>query len=165
MKKHLKLLFAAVAAICCTACPTYNYDHYEPQYMSRQDLLVSVKSLGAKELSDIGKLWINGSNIYICERYKGVHIIDNTNPSAPVAVDFIQIPGCLDIAVRGDILYADNATDLIAYNLTTKQVAARHGNAFRTIVSPDGTYFTQPRKDDMVIVGFKRIEETEHTFF
>ena len=49
---------------------------------------------------------------------KGVHIIDNTSPSHPVNLGFIEIPGNADIAIKNNILYADSYVDLVALDIS-----------------------------------------------
>jgi hypothetical protein len=49
---------------------------------------------------------------------KGIHVIDNSNPSAPKNISFIKIPGNVDLAVKGNYLYADSYTDLAVFNIS-----------------------------------------------
>ena len=55
---------------------------------------------------------------FLNEPNKGVHIIDNSNPASPINKSFISIPGNYDIAVKGNILYADCFTDLLALDIS-----------------------------------------------
>ena len=48
----------------------------------------------------------------------GVHVIDNTDPYSPQRIRFLQIPGCRDVAIRGNLLYADNVTDLVVIDIS-----------------------------------------------
>ncbi|MEZ4904895.1 MAG: hypothetical protein R2822_25665 [Spirosomataceae bacterium] len=48
---------------------------------------------------------------------RGLHVVDNANPAAPKIVAFIKIPGNGDMAVRGNILYADSYSDLVALDI------------------------------------------------
>ena len=60
-------------------------------------------------------------------------MIDNSNPSTPVIIAFIPIPGNVDIAVVDNILYADNYIDLVALDIsnpTAPKVVHREGNIF-----------------------------------
>lgn len=162
MKAICKTASAALAALCCTACPApYTYMDYAPVYMRRGDLEQSVKWAAPRELHNSGKIWTQGSQIFICERYKGVHVIDNQDPRHPARTAFIEIAGCLDIAVQGSILYADNAADLIAIDLDERRETARTRNAFRTIAAPNGQAYPQPQPSDSVIVDFKKQEQTD----
>jgi hypothetical protein len=154
------IVLAAAATLGLTACPPWNeLDLWEPIYMSRADLEVSVKVTEPRELNDAGKIWVHDSQIFICEKYKGVHIIDNRNPKSPQRTAFVEVPGCVDIAVKDNILFADNSADLVAIDLTQRKLVAREKNAFAVIVAPDGiNYPTTVRNSSDVIVGFKRIK-------
>jgi hypothetical protein len=49
---------------------------------------------------------------------KGIHILDNSNPANPKNVAFVDIPGNMDLAVKGNMLYADLYTDLLTLDIT-----------------------------------------------
>jgi hypothetical protein len=97
---------------------TYSYVWFEPLYKTSEQVRESIKSDAATEIKAPGKLFIKGNYIFLNEINKGVHIIDNSNPSAPVNKAFINIPGNIDIAVKGNILYADLYTDLLAIDIS-----------------------------------------------
>jgi hypothetical protein len=65
-----------------------------------------------------GKLFYKDGYVFLNEVMKGVHVIDVRNPQQPVNKAFIKIPGNVDIAVRGNILYADFYTDLVAIDIS-----------------------------------------------
>jgi hypothetical protein len=91
--------------------------HYEPILIKKSDLRASIHMQPVKEFTNTGKIYLYESNIYIVDLYTGIHVIDNSNPQAPVKNGFIYIPGVVDMAIRNNILYADNAIDLVAINL------------------------------------------------
>jgi hypothetical protein len=97
---------------------THSYVWFEPLYKTSEQVRESIKSDAATEIKTPGKLFIKGNYIFLNEVNKGVHIIDNSNPSAPVNKAFINIPGNIDIAVKGHILYADLYTDLLAIDIS-----------------------------------------------
>jgi len=47
-----------------------------------------------------------------------VHIFDNSDPENPEKVAFLKIIGNSDIAIKGNVLYANNVTDLVAINIS-----------------------------------------------
>ncbi|HSN08681.1 MAG TPA: hypothetical protein VLS85_06570, partial [Hanamia sp.] len=49
---------------------------------------------------------------------KGIHIIDNSNPTAPQNISFVKIPGNIDLAVKGNTLYADSYGDLVTLDVS-----------------------------------------------
>jgi hypothetical protein len=82
------------------------------------ELRTSIKSLPAQDLENPGKIYVKDNYLFINEVKKGIHIIDNSNPSFPKAISFIQILGNVDIAVKGNILYADSYTDFVAFDIS-----------------------------------------------
>lgn len=73
------------------------------------------------KLEKSGKIYIYQDFLFINESNKGVHIYNNINPSAPVNIAFLQIPGNVDLAVSNNILYADSYVDLLAFDLSAME--------------------------------------------
>lgn len=63
-----------------------------------------------------GRIFLHGPLLMISEPFQGIHVFDNADPAAPVAVAFLNIPGNTDIAVKDNYLYADSAIDLLTIN-------------------------------------------------
>jgi hypothetical protein len=123
MKKYLHLIpnFFFVAFLI-TGCQdkievTRTYTLYEPVYMSMEEFRSAVVVQEPVEIGLHGKIYLYGSYILLNEPGKGIHIIDNKNPSKPTFIRFINIPGNFDMAVKGDILYADSYMDLVALDI------------------------------------------------
>jgi len=96
----------------------YTYIRYTPIYKSLEDIRNEVGLEETRELCNPGKMFLYGSYIYVNDIRKGIHIIDNSNPSAPAGIAFLNIPGNVDIAVKDNILYADNYTDLEIFDIS-----------------------------------------------
>lgn len=112
----LPLAFSACLKDKCTQLHTYSY--FVPVYQTKPEVRANIKSNPAKGISNPGKLYIRGNYIFLNELDKGIHVIDNSNPSQPRNVAFIDIPGNLDLAVKGNTLYADLYTDLVTLDIT-----------------------------------------------
>jgi hypothetical protein len=97
---------------------TYTYTYYEPVYAPYNVVLANIKSNPSADIAVPGKIAIKGNYIYVNEVNKGIHIIDNSKHGAPVNIAFIDVPGNVDIAVKGNTLYADFYTDLVAIDIT-----------------------------------------------
>jgi len=97
---------------------TVTYKKYVPVYMSHEVLRGSVKSEPAQPLKKPGKIYLKGNYIFVNEVDRGIHVIDNSNPSSPQNISFINIPGNLDIAATGNTLYADSYIDLLAIDIS-----------------------------------------------
>ncbi len=146
---------AAVWLVASSDVAPDRYDGYRPYFMERKELERSVfYADGARDMVNPGKIWVDGSVIFIVERYKGVHIIDNSNPGSPVQTGFIVAPGCMDVATKGGIIYLDNAVDLVAFDLSSGVVTERLKNYFPEPASPNGQrwYNYLP---DKIVVGWK----------
>lgn len=97
---------------------TYTYKTMKPVYMSYDELRSSVKSQDAQDLKNPGKIYVKDDYIFVSEVKKGVHIINNSNPSNPTKEGFINIPGNRDIAINGDVLYSDSYVDFVTINIS-----------------------------------------------
>lgn len=72
----------------------------------------------AQPIKDLGKIFYKDNYLYVNEVNKGIHVIDNSDPANPNPVKFIKIWGNRDIAIKGNILYVDNLTDLVAIDIS-----------------------------------------------
>ena len=86
--------------------------------MSYEELRSSVYNDNDQQLERPGKIFLYNSLILINDFEKGIHVYDNSNPSSPSHVAFINIPGNVDIAVRDNILYVDSYVDLVAIDIS-----------------------------------------------
>jgi hypothetical protein len=86
--------------------------------MGYDELRTSVAPEQPETLENPGKLYFKDDHIFINEHEKGVHVFDNSDPSDPRNVTFINIPGNVDISIKGDILYADSYVDLVAIDIS-----------------------------------------------
>jgi hypothetical protein len=97
---------------------TYSYTYYKPVYKTTEEVRANIRSNAARAIERPGKIYIRGSYIFLNEIDMGIHVIDNSNPAQPRNIAFIDIPGNMDIAVKGNMLYADLYTDLVAVDIT-----------------------------------------------
>ncbi|HMK26085.1 MAG TPA: hypothetical protein VK483_08655 [Chitinophagaceae bacterium] len=126
MKRNLPV-FAALLFICFSmfffqGCMkdklTKTYSIFIPVYKEKNEVYANIKSNAPAVIQQPGKIFLYGNYIFLNEIDKGVHIIDNSNPANPVVKAFINIPGNLDIAVKGNTLYADLYTDLVVVDIS-----------------------------------------------
>lgn len=138
----MKLLYLLVPLALLTACdpdPVQEQTEYTPILIKRSDLETSIKVGNPRAIKNAGKIYRKDNFLFINEKYEGVHVYDNTDPSAPKAVGFITIPGNIDISTYGSIIYADNAVDLVAltYQNGKIEILDRERNVFPEMVAPD----------------------------
>lgn len=97
---------------------TRTYKIFSPIYKTSAEVRANIKSNVSQNIINPGKIFIRGKYIFLNEIDKGIHIIDNSNPASPKNVAFIDIPGNLDLAVKGNTLYADFYSDLVTLDIT-----------------------------------------------
>lgn len=153
-------LFAGALFILLLSASSYRPHYgYKPYYMKRADLEKSVVYHNQpREMVEPGKIYVLGDMLFINEKYQGVHVVDNSNPASPTPVAFIAAPGCIDMAAKGDILYLDNAVDLVAFSISTKAETHRIKDAFPPPISPRGQYISYIKGDEYVPVGWKSVK-------
>jgi hypothetical protein len=168
MKKHSFLTILSLFAFISACSEWYEPStEYTPILMTRTELENSISFSNTNvPLQNLGKIYAYGNYLLISERYKGVHIFDNENPQNPQKVGFIRILGAVDIAMKNGILYADNAVDLVAIDVTNfnnLKVTQRIKNHFPELTPPDNRrvpngYLPENRPDETIIVGWEKTE-------
>lgn len=161
-------LFGVVAIVCLASlfsgCSkdkadkegTFTYTISTPVLKSRADVLAAINGNIAEPVKKAGKLYIKDQFIYLNEVEKGIHIIDNSNPSRPKQIAFLNIPGNLDIAVRNNILYADTYTDLLAIDISNPKKA----RVVKEIRSFYHRYYIYNADPNMIVAGMIRKDTT-----
>lgn len=166
--RYFLLLLLVPALFMQDEVPFYNESEYFPILMQRADLEKSVFYRKAQPIETAGKLYYKDGFIFLNEKYKGIHIIDNSDPSDPQNIGFINIPGCIDIAIKNNSLYADNAVDLVTINLSGSfsdlAVSQRVKNVFPEPIPPDLDYIPwrfsiSERPEKTIIVGWEKISD------
>lgn len=144
------------------------FSEYKPVLMKREELEKSVSFSSVREMIQPGKIYLKGDIIYINEKYMGIHVIDNTDPTNPKKIGFIVVPGCIDMAMKTDFLYVDNSVDLVSIklgnDLSQLTVTKRLKNIFPELTPPDNRtlqsqYQPGNRPENTVIVGWEKIYE------
>ncbi len=119
MKKIL--LFAIIVGL--TACnPDQNLTNetmkgYRPIYVSYENIR-KISSGTPQKLRKPGKIYTKDKYLYINEIGQGIHVFDNSDKTKPQALAFIAIPANQDISIADNVLYADNADDLVAIDIS-----------------------------------------------
>ncbi|MEZ4847126.1 MAG: hypothetical protein R3B93_00530 [Bacteroidia bacterium] len=143
---------------------TYTHAKYTPVYMSLEDFHNAVSIEGPREIANPGKIYVKDDYLFVSEIAKGVHVIDNQNPSNPVSLAFINAPGNYDISFNCDKLYIDSSTDLLVFDMTNpaKPVfVERVQNALPHIVEYNG-YFADASQG-VVVEWIQEIVEEEYS--
>lgn len=160
-KNMFKIALFAFSILALGIIMAFQYapSNYEPILMSRTDLENSVQLQDARNIEAPGKFWVYNDLIFLIEMYKGIHVIDNSNPSVTKTIGFIQVDGCTDITMKENILYANNAVDMIGIKANSEftdiNVVTRHREMLPILTSPEpwnDWYFYDKLPENTVIV-------------
>ncbi len=112
---------------------TVRFHRMTPVYTTTEEIREAVAVMPPRTIQGTGKIFSHENFLFLNEPGNGVHIIDNTDPTQPHTTGFINIPGNYDLAVEGDIMYADSYIDLLAIDISNHQaiqVLHREENVF-----------------------------------
>ena len=153
----IKLLFVLMMILSLHGASGFEVEEYQPVFMDRENLEKSVFFLEtARELNNPGKIYCRGNWLFVNEKYKGVHVFDNTDPEHPVKKGFVFAPGCIDMAVKDSILYLDNSVDLVAFDMDTRRQVKRVANVFPEPISPSGIPFQGERPQNSILIEWRK---------
>lgn len=117
-KLLLVVLTAGVLYSCADKCSdTYKVTETITVYKALVDVRNTYEVQAPKEITRPGKLYVFGDVLFVVDLYSGFHIINNSNPSAPVRMKFIELDGCTDLVVNNDYIYANSANDLVTIHI------------------------------------------------
>lgn len=136
------ILLMIISASFFTSCRDKVYEEITytanvPVIMGFKELRSAIKTTQPVNLEKTGKIYFKDNYIFVNEYCKGIHVIDNTNPSNPQVKAFIEIPGNIDMAIRNNILYADSYVDLVALDISNPLSPVevdRYENAFPNVL-------------------------------
>ena len=139
-KSHFSLAFLGMAlAAFLSGClrddceTTRTFIRFDPVYKTPAEVRAGITPQAARDLHNPGKIYLLGQYLFINERNEGIHVIDNADPAHPKKLAFWSIPGNVDIAIKGQYLYADQYVDLLTIDISdmqNPQVVCRSQDAF-----------------------------------
>ncbi|MDH6304952.1 hypothetical protein M2459_001689 [Parabacteroides sp. PF5-5] len=113
------LALMAIAFISsCTDKYTEELNLNAPVYMSYSELRSSVNKTSPRDMVNPGKIYFKRNYLMVVEIFEGIHFIDISNPASPQNKAFLEIPGCIDIAVKDNSLYVDSYVDLVVVDVS-----------------------------------------------
>ncbi len=172
MKNYIRtsalLIILVYALTGCTdrTVERITYTANVPVYKSYTEFRSSFKKSNPIEITSPGKIYFKDGYLFVNEYGKGIHVIDNSDPSNPQKIAFYEIMGNVDMAVKGNILYADSYIDLLAIDISdisNPKEIGRLMNVFPEVVplGEAGYSYAMVDKSKGVIVGWEVRKVTE----
>lgn len=172
--QKLTYLFFIAGLLLFAGCKDYveeyvSYTINEPVFMPASEFRSMVDVEMPQPIEKQGKILFFNGYLYISQPEKGIHVIDNRNPSSPRNVAFIELLGNADMQVRNNILYADSYVDLVWFDITdpAKPVfKGRKEEVFPLAFPPTENGFSIDYEKSMdrkngIVVGWKKVEKRE----
>lgn len=167
------LLLLFVSALLFVSCDTNedqdkyaDYQVARPLKISKTEFKNSVTIVPPAPIESSGKIYAYKNYIFVNDKFRGVHVIDNSDPENPKKVSFIKIAGNVDISVKDDYLYADSLTDLVVLDISNLEditIVNRLENVLRdNVVWPAEADFFEWEDIDYeneMIVGWELVTE------
>ncbi len=170
--KRTTLLLLACITVWTISCDDDNQDEKYADYLVARPLTMtfeefenSVDIIGPLPIDESGKIYAYKDYVFVNDKYKGVHVIDNSTPTSPQKIAFIKIAGNVDISVKDDYLYADSLTDLMVFdisNIDNIQIVNRMRDVLRdNVVWPAADIFEYDGLDyqNEILVGWEVVTE------
>lgn len=165
-------VFLCLISLVFTSCEKNDNSKYNdylvarPLKISKIEFRNGVDIIAPRPIEESGKIYAYKDYIFVNDKYRGVHVIDNSNPNNPNKIAFIKIAGNVDISVKDDYLYADSITDLMVLNIAdinNISIVNRLENVLRdNVVWPSGADFfenTDIDYENEIIIGWETVTE------
>jgi hypothetical protein len=105
-----------------------------PLRITLADLRSSVEVTEPKEIMSPVKVELHQNLMLVMEKFTGIHMIDNSDSTAPVKLNFITIPGITYFEIKSDHVFAASGPDLVIFNIqdpSAPRMVKRLENEFR----------------------------------
>lgn len=168
-RRLLSLLLAGSSMVllltgCLKDRVTKTYKIYTPIYTAISTIVANINGNPGQAFDSIGRIYVKDKYIFLSERGKGIHILDNSDPTHPASVGFLNIPGNQSMTVKGNILYADMHQDLLAIDISDPHrahVVSIVYNLYQVYWSLNGmSWYGGVRGDSSLIVTGWTIKDT-----
>ncbi|MDX1348930.1 MAG: hypothetical protein R3279_01720 [Putridiphycobacter sp.] len=131
MKKISFIVFAlSFLVVGCKDKQFQKYTANVPVYTDFEEFrttLGTVKYESAKTIEQKGNIYFKDNFLFILDNFDGIHIIDNSNPAAPINKGYYAITGVTGIAINNQYLYANAYTDLVVIDVSIIENPAEVG--------------------------------------
>jgi hypothetical protein len=156
-----KIVVIVCSLLCLNSCIYWNnqddfqpLSNFNPVIMERTEFEESVQVLPPTTINKAGKIYVKDHFTFINDTNRGFHIYNYSDATNPLAIAFIKIPGATDLAMRDNVLYINQAVDLVTllYDTSTNQIVVknRDRNVFPQKASPDG-YIASTNQNQIVV--------------
>lgn len=163
--RAIPILICFLAATVFSGClqdecqEVRTFTEYIPLTVNADEFRGPIAAEGPRSLCDPGQIYYFRDYLYIQERGEGLHILDNSDPTAPAAIAFLPIDGVESLAIRNGILYANQYVDIVTFDVSDP-VNPRFLERTEDVFSPHST-FVDETGQQMLLVEYVPTEITK----
>ena len=156
--------FLAISSFfACNPSSSKSVEGLAPIYLPKNQIYV-VEVLGPRPTENAGKIYQYGNQLTLqADVNTGIHVIDCSNASQPQKLKFIRIPGVSEIAVKDNILIANNYNDIVSIdlsNLNSIALVNRTKDVFKAnqgiVPNESNVFFECPDETKGVVIGWEK---------
>lgn len=131
----------------------------EPIYMPYEEFRASFEVMPPQPIAAPGKIYVKDNLLLINDINLGIHMVDNSNPTAPQPLSFLKVLGSRDMAVFDHYLYVDSFVDFLVIDIEdpkAPKLIQRIEDLFPwqpELWYPDQYLYGDPREG--IIIGFE----------
>ncbi len=127
------------------------YSAYKPVLMEKSRITTDLFMMKPRSKAHIVKTAVMGNYLLSVEFGLGFHIHDLSDKMNPLEKGFFQLPGCIDLEVNNNTIYANNLNDLLVIDMTDiadPRVINRQEKVFDMVIkAPDGLLVRKGLRD------------------
>lgn len=146
-----------------TACKDKVFHEHMANVPIYEDFETFRSSIAFESSRDIEKqtgIYAWNQYLFVVEENEGIHFINNTNPSSPQKIGFLNVRGCTGLAIKNDRLYVNNLIDIAVVdvsNINQPTVISRLESVFpQNYPTGDNNYaYKQPDPEKGVVIGWE----------
>lgn len=97
--------------------PPFSADTLIPEYFEALDFS-EIVSLEPQPIINQGMIVKVGDFLFINDKKRGIHVVDNSQPGDPFYFLFWKIPGNQVFTINSNYLYADNGPHMLVINIS-----------------------------------------------
>lgn len=145
----------------CTDSSRLVYKTEQPVevFLDLRDLRNSFEVKEPSALANPGNIYVYQQYLFVNEMYDGLHVINNSDPSNPVYLKYLQIPGNTDVVIKNNFLYANSGPDMLVIDISDinniKLVNRLENALFESRKLVNGKYMIGIRDEEVTVSQYR----------
>ncbi len=125
MKRNTLIFFMLTMVLALPSCfkddceATRRFVRLDPIFLHGSEFRTkTITSSSSRALENPGKIYFYNNYILINELREGIHLVNNSDPANPAVEAFIEIPGNVDMVMKGNKLIVDSYVDMLVIDIS-----------------------------------------------